>query len=64
MRCATLGPVMLMNRKFDTSCKLVISRNLSTFPSQLQKKAEVLPHSPVVMGVFDGFSQRWAVASY
>ena len=32
MRCATLGPVMLINRKFDISCKLDISRNLSTFP--------------------------------
>jgi len=31
----TLGPVMLINRKFDISCKLDISRNLSTFPSQL-----------------------------
>jgi len=25
----TLGPVMLINRKFDISCKLDISRNLS-----------------------------------
>jgi len=33
MHCATLGPVMLVNRKFD------ISRNLSTFPSQLHWKA-------------------------
>jgi len=31
----TMGPVMLINRKFDISCKLDISRNLSTFPSQL-----------------------------
>jgi len=37
MRCATLGPVMLINRKFDISCKLDILRNLSTFPSQLHK---------------------------
>jgi len=35
----TLGPVMLMNRKFDVSCKLDISRNLSTFPRQLHSKA-------------------------
>jgi len=26
----TLGPVMLINRKFDISCKLDISRNIST----------------------------------
>jgi len=26
---------MLMNGKFDISCKLDISRSLSTFPSQL-----------------------------
>jgi len=39
MRCATLGPVMLINRKFDISCKLDISRNLSIFPSQLHLKA-------------------------
>jgi len=30
-----LGPVMLINGKFDISCKLDISRNLSTLPSQL-----------------------------
>jgi len=34
MRYATLGPVMLINRKFDISCKLDISRNLSSFTSQ------------------------------
>jgi len=28
-------PVLLMSRKFDISCKLDISRNQSTFPSQL-----------------------------
>jgi len=39
MRCATLGPVMLINRKFDISCKLDISCNLSTFASQLHLKA-------------------------
>jgi len=33
MRCATLGPIMLINRKFD------ISRNQSTFASQLHYKA-------------------------
>jgi len=37
--CATLGPVMLINREFDISCKLDISLNLSTFPSQLHWKA-------------------------
>jgi len=31
----TLGTGMLINRKFDISCKLDISHNLSTFPSQL-----------------------------
>jgi len=35
----TLGPVMLTNRKFDISCKLDISCNLSTFLSQLHQKA-------------------------
>jgi len=30
-----LGPVMLINGKFDISYKLDMSRNLSTFPSQL-----------------------------
>jgi len=38
MRCATLGPVMFINRKFDISCKLGILRNLSTFQSQLHLK--------------------------
>ena len=37
--CATLGPVMLINRRFDISYKLDISRNLSIFPSQLHLKA-------------------------
>jgi len=35
MCCATLGPVMLINRLFDISCNLDISRNLSTFANQL-----------------------------
>jgi len=39
MRCATLGPVMLINRKFDMSRKLDISRPLSTFASQLHSNA-------------------------
>ena len=39
MRCATLSPVMLINRKSDISCMLDILRNLSTFPSQLHEKA-------------------------
>ena len=38
MRCASLDPVMLINRKFDISCKLDIWRNLSTYPSQLHSK--------------------------
>ena len=49
MCCATLCPVvMLINKKFDISCKLDISRDLSTFQSHcIKKQAEVLPHSPV-----------------
>ena len=39
MRCATLDLVMLRNRKFDIPCKLDISRNLSTFLSQLHWQA-------------------------
>ena len=31
----SLGPVMLINRKFNITCKLDIWRNLSTFPSRL-----------------------------
>jgi len=33
------GPVMLINRKFDMSCNLDTSPNLSTFSSQLHEKA-------------------------
>ena len=50
IRCATLGPVLLINRKFDISCKLDISHNLSSLPFGvrcIQEHAEVLPHSPV-----------------
>ena len=46
----TLGPVMLINRKFDISCKLDISRNLSRVLVRvncIKKQAEVLPYSPV-----------------
>ena len=53
MRCATLGPVMPINRNFDISSKLDISRNLSTFPSQLHLKANwsfATPTQPVAMG--------------
>ena len=39
MRCANLGPVILINRKFDISCKLYMSPNLSTSRSQLHYKA-------------------------
>jgi len=35
MCCATLDPVMFINRKFDVPCKLGISHNLSTFQNQL-----------------------------
>jgi len=46
-----LDPVMLMNRKFDISCKLNILRSLCIFPSQLHQKASwSLPHSPVATG--------------
>jgi len=45
MRCASLGPVMLINRKFDISCKLDISRILSTVVSQLHKKANKFCHT-------------------
>jgi len=38
VRCATLGPVMLINRKLDISYKLDISHILSTFPSLLHQK--------------------------
>jgi len=54
-----LGPVMLINRKFDISYKLDISRNLSTFPSQLiavKSKLNFCHSVPSPRGVFGGFN--------
>ena len=55
MRCATFGPVMLINRKFDISCQLDILETwyLSRLLFQvncIKKQAEVLPHSPFATG--------------
>jgi len=54
----TLGPVMLINRMFDISCKLDISRNLSTFLSQLhlRRKLKFCHIVPSPRGVFCGLS--------
>jgi len=50
-RPATFCPVMLMNRKFDISCKLDISCNPVLFQiSCIQKQTKVLPHIPVAAG--------------
>jgi len=38
MRCSTLGPIMLINRKIDIRCKLDILHNRSTFLSQLHQR--------------------------
>ena len=58
MRCA-LWALSCLNKTFDMSCKLDISRNLSRLLFRvncIKKQAEVLPHSPVTTWGFGGLS--------
>ena len=59
MRCATLCPVMLINRKFDISCKPDISRHLKAYFSETivsKSKMKFCHTVPSPLGGFDGLS--------